>query len=737
MSLSASARRRQQSQWKPPFQRGTHLKSASTRRFLPRLELLEDRTVPSTLTVTSIADNGDGSLRAAVAAAQSGDQIIFDPSLAGQTITLTSGQLAITNSLDIEGPGADQLAISGDHGSRIFSISAGVAVTIAGLTITDGLASGALAEGSGILNNGSTLTVANDILSNNEAITVAGGTSRGGAISNISGAMLTVTDSLLIHNQCRGGIGNQGSGIFNSGSRAAIAGSTLMANLAHGGGGGGAAGGGIYNDQGASVTVTACLFIGNQAISGDGGVGSATAILLATARGGGIYNNQATVTVANSTFTGNQAAGGNGAVGGSASISIDSGVGGGIANAENGILFISGSTFAENRAIGGNHATGGTSANQGIGVGRGGGLSNIGVAEVTNSTFDHNEAWGGSGNTGGSGFSIVGVGRGGAIDTAAALMAGDPAVLVATNLTLRHNEAIGGSDNIAGDLVGEAIGGGLVTDGSEPGPGAYTASISDSMITDNQARGGQGTASGNGRDGLGGGIANLFGAVLTVSGSTLSGNQALGGAGGLGGNGGNGLGGGIFNDGPSTFPTNPDAPTVLTLQGSTLTDNEAKGGAVGIGGSSVGLGAGGGISSAGILTVLGSSLSHNLALGHDGEGGADGGDGLGGGLYIAGGTVSVLATNISHNRAFGGDGDAGSNGGNGLGGGVYVASGTVIVVASDISYNQALGGLGDGDATDALGVGGGVYNLGTFLRDALTVIGHNRASDSNDDGFGC
>src|SRR5262245_24647173 len=59
---------------------------------LPRLEILEDRTVLSTWTVTSPADSGDGSLRAMIAAAQDGDQIVFHPSLQGQTITLTSGQ---------------------------------------------------------------------------------------------------------------------------------------------------------------------------------------------------------------------------------------------------------------------------------------------------------------------------------------------------------------------------------------------------------------------------------------------------------------------------------------------------------------------------------------------------------------------------------------------------------------------------------------------------------------------
>src|SRR5215471_3610397 len=81
-----------------------------TRWFRPRLEILEDRTVLSTWTVTSPADSGDGSLRAIIAAAQDGDQIVFDPSLQGRTITLTSGQLAITKSLDIEGLGADKLA---------------------------------------------------------------------------------------------------------------------------------------------------------------------------------------------------------------------------------------------------------------------------------------------------------------------------------------------------------------------------------------------------------------------------------------------------------------------------------------------------------------------------------------------------------------------------------------------------------------------------------------------------
>src|SRR6516162_2363451 len=110
--------------------------------FRPRLEILEDRTVPSTLTVTNNLDSGAGSLRDAIKNANSGDMIVFAPSLNGQTITLTSGELAFSKSLDIEGPGASLLAISGNNASRVFDISQNqtpVTVTIAGLTIENGL----------------------------------------------------------------------------------------------------------------------------------------------------------------------------------------------------------------------------------------------------------------------------------------------------------------------------------------------------------------------------------------------------------------------------------------------------------------------------------------------------------------------------------------------------------------------------------------------------------------------
>src|SRR5438067_6338665 len=107
------------------------------RPFRPRLELLEGRDVPSTLTVTNNHDSGAGSLRDAIGHAKDGDTIVFASSLTGQTIALTSGELAISKSLDIEGPGADKLAVSGNNKFRVFDVvNQGLTITIAGLTIT-------------------------------------------------------------------------------------------------------------------------------------------------------------------------------------------------------------------------------------------------------------------------------------------------------------------------------------------------------------------------------------------------------------------------------------------------------------------------------------------------------------------------------------------------------------------------------------------------------------------------
>src|SRR5262249_28602735 len=77
----------------------------------PALEALGERIVPAAFHVPTLADSGDGSLRAAVAQANAhagADTIVFDDGLSG-TIALTGGELDITDDLKVNGPGADKL----------------------------------------------------------------------------------------------------------------------------------------------------------------------------------------------------------------------------------------------------------------------------------------------------------------------------------------------------------------------------------------------------------------------------------------------------------------------------------------------------------------------------------------------------------------------------------------------------------------------------------------------------
>src|SRR5262245_48932357 len=158
----------------------------------PRFEPLEDRRMLTTFMVLNLADSGADSLRSAVLAAEANpgsDVIDFADGLTG-VIRLTSGQLSITGDLTIDGPGADQLAVSGNNQSRIFRMSGSATVAIDDLTITDGMASGPPADGGGILNIGSALALDRVVFSNNQAVSAPGAVARGGAIANISGAML-------------------------------------------------------------------------------------------------------------------------------------------------------------------------------------------------------------------------------------------------------------------------------------------------------------------------------------------------------------------------------------------------------------------------------------------------------------------------------------------------------------------------------------------------------------------
>jgi hypothetical protein len=350
--------------------------------------MLEDRCVPSTLTVTNTLDSGAGSLRADVAAAASGDTIVFnipksDPgyntTTGVWTITLTSGELLITKSLSITGPGETELTISGNHASRVFDLEQSgknkthqfiPQVSLSGMTISN--ASSILSAGA-ILNNGAcSLTITNSILSNNSAgsqgqgdggaiynvgtLTVNGCTltgnyapSGGGAIENLG--TLTVSSSFITNNSASI-FGGGGGGIDNTGT-ATLTATTLSGNSA-------GFGGGIENLSG-TLTLNGCTLYGNSGGSYGGGiwVASGTTINLSGCtladnsayEGGAIFISYATTVTISGTVIGPATVGGILLPGNSAS------QGGG------GIYFEGGTLYVKNSStITGNSAPAGSGA---------------------------------------------------------------------------------------------------------------------------------------------------------------------------------------------------------------------------------------------------------------------------------------------------------------------------------------------------------------------------------------
>jgi hypothetical protein len=215
-----------------------------------RLEPLEDRRCPSTITVTSAADSGAGTLRNAIANAVNGDTIDFASTLDGQTIVLTSGQLNIQSAISIVGPGANLLSIANPKGLILQNIAIGP-VSVSGLTIRDGFGGD---QAGGVRNEG-TLLLQACLLTNNSSLSL------GGAILNYGS--LQIIDCTLTQNHC----GDRGGAIDNQGILS-IADSTIANNSA-------VFGGAIY-DAGNSCTLTSVTVTGNVASVQAGGVDATT-----------------------------------------------------------------------------------------------------------------------------------------------------------------------------------------------------------------------------------------------------------------------------------------------------------------------------------------------------------------------------------------------------------------------------------------------------------------------------
>jgi hypothetical protein len=241
----------------------------------------------ATFTVSNTNNAGAGSLRQAILDANStpgADIIVFTLSLPA-TITPTTAALpAITDTVDIQGPGADLLTITdrATQNERAFTIGtrAGAGggfaplttpnnVQISGLTINR---AGAL--GGGVRNDTGTNAVISDCVIVGTRIQSTGG---GGAIFNTG--TLTVTGSTINDNIINSTAGNGGGGVTNGVVTPAdlpgtitLTNCTISGNTATGSNAGG--GGGIRNLNG-SITLASCtvtLNTSSGSFSGGGGI---------------------------------------------------------------------------------------------------------------------------------------------------------------------------------------------------------------------------------------------------------------------------------------------------------------------------------------------------------------------------------------------------------------------------------------------------------------------------------
>ena len=208
-----------------------------------------------------------------IASAPAGGTVDFLSGLTG-TITLTSGELAINQSVTLSGPGASVLAVSGNKLSRVFDLTNATAVVaISGLTIENASAAGMGANGwGGGIENRGTLSLTNSVLADNFA-------AYGGGIDNWG--PLTISGCTLSGNSTTPSFGGGDGGVYSSNGNVTVANSTFTGNV-------GEQGGGIVNNGG-SLSVDGSTFSQNH-----GGVG------------GGIFSvfTTATASITNSTFSG-------------------------------------------------------------------------------------------------------------------------------------------------------------------------------------------------------------------------------------------------------------------------------------------------------------------------------------------------------------------------------------------------------------------------------------------------
>lgn len=294
---------------------GNRRGSGPRRAFVRKMETLEDRRLLTVTVgnetdvvngdVTSIAalvanDGGDGiSLREAITAANSttgADVIDFAPQVNG-TISLTGGQLDVTDDLSIYGPGKSQLTISGNGQSRVFDVT-DASLAMNQLTVANGHAvfdpstpwifAGGIDGGGGIRASESDVILEHVVLENNRF--EGGGflTPSGGGAIQAQGGSVTLDHVTARNNQATDlDWFAMGGALFTNGSSVQISHSEFADNRVAPGGTREVAGGAV-GTRGGHTVISDSRFSGNQA---DGDVrGRGGAIMAQTGNVLEVYN---------------------------------------------------------------------------------------------------------------------------------------------------------------------------------------------------------------------------------------------------------------------------------------------------------------------------------------------------------------------------------------------------------------------------------------------------------------
>ena len=247
---------------------------------------VDPKPKPAEVTVTTLTNSGEGSLRSALEEVAAGGTVVFDPSLAGGTINLTSGPLVPTYDVTVDASAAPGVTIDGGGVDRVLVVNAGTDVTVRHLTMTNGygfqLAGGVLTNGALTLDH---VTVTGNTM---EADTSIPPSDRfwqgGGGIYSGDGASLTLVDSTVSDNSS----GWSGGGVYSFfNTTTVVQRSTISGNTAA--------------DVGGGLRTLGDVEIVNSTISGN----TSTAW-----HGGALFATNGNAMIASSTVVGNKAPGG-------------------------------------------------------------------------------------------------------------------------------------------------------------------------------------------------------------------------------------------------------------------------------------------------------------------------------------------------------------------------------------------------------------------------------------------